>query len=335
MWEIILDSIIDSLKILPFVFVIYIIIELIENKSATKIKTTRLLSNKYAPLFGATIGVVPQCGFSVVATKLYQEGYILAGTLLSVYIATSDEAIPIMLSSAVSDVKVLGLVWQVILIKFLFAIVVGFVVNFFLRKRTLNTFEGQNIEQKHHHEKETVNKTNSISVNSTQDIVSNKTNSQTETVDCIKENDDVDIGCCHHEIAEQKGFWGFIKHPLIHSVKIFAYVLIVNVIFGIIINYWIGIDNLAKFMVSVNLLQPFVVGLIGLIPNCASSVVITQLLINNTISLGAGVAGLAVNSGIALAVLFSDKAKIKSNLLLLAILYFSCCLLGLVISLFA
>ncbi|MEG2158686.1 MAG: putative manganese transporter, partial [Clostridia bacterium] len=134
MWDVLLDALLDSVKILPFLLVIYILIEFLETETASMVKARKLLCGKGAPIVGAGIGIVPQCGFSVVATNLYNKGYIALGTLFAVYISTSDEAIPIMLSQPDSFDKL----WKLLLVKFIFAIIVGYVINLVTRNRRLN-----------------------------------------------------------------------------------------------------------------------------------------------------------------------------------------------------
>lgn len=364
-WDILLDALLDSLKLLPFIFVIYIIIELIESKNAVKDKTVRLLNGKLSPLFGAGIGIIPQCGFSVVATKLYQQKYIYAGTLMAVYMATSDEAIPVLLSQSVTDPTALSKLWQLLLIKFGYAIIVGFVVNFIAKRKGDVLYKATPSVQHTEESRLSVvpnpdsGKTVSISsaAKSPLSVIpnaseesdspkrrgtqsaqeeSNPVHSHAHTHDDHSHHEpDLDgaTGCCHHEIAEQKGFWRFIWHPIEHSLKIFAYILVVNVIFGLVIELWIGVDSLAEFMAKSAYAQPFVVGLVGMIPNCASSVVISQLLVKNTITLGGALAGLTANSGIALAVLFQDRKNLKNNIIITLLMYVLSVLLGIVVTL--
>ena len=98
-WEVVLEALIDTVKILPLLFVVYYLIELIEFKYAIKIQNNKKLKGKTSPLYGSLLGCIPQCGFSVVSTDLYSKGAISIGALIAVFIATSDEAIPLMFSN--------------------------------------------------------------------------------------------------------------------------------------------------------------------------------------------------------------------------------------------
>ena len=133
MVDVLVDALLDSLKVLPFLILVYVLIEVIEHTASSKI-SSKLLKGKLSPLIGAGVGVIPQCGFSVVATKLYTSRSIALGTLLAVYISTSDEAIAVL----ISDFSAIGKLWPLLLIKLGYAIIVGYVVNFFVRKRELS-----------------------------------------------------------------------------------------------------------------------------------------------------------------------------------------------------
>lgn len=285
-WDIALDSLVDAAKILPVILVIYILIELIESHGAASRKFKKLLTAKSAPLFAATIGVIPQCGFSVVATKLYQGGYILLGTLIAVYFATSDEALPILFSKAFENPSLWGKLGLLILIKVGYAVLVGFLINAAVKNKSLNAIDEKVVQ------------------------------------------DVGEDGCCNHDVTEERhGFLGYLLHPLLHSLKIFTYIFVINIVFGLIIGF-VGKNNIAQFLSSNIFLQPLVSTVIGLIPNCASSVLITQMFASNALSLGGAVAGLTVNSGLGVAVLLKDKNNLKSTLLIILLMFTLSLILG-------
>ncbi len=275
---------IDSIKIFPFLLIAYIIIELIEYYASNKMQKT--LSGKSAPLFGALFGLVPQCGFSVVAADMYSKRMITMGTLMAVFIATSDEAIPLMLANPDSARMLLPL----LLIKLVFALLVGYLIDFVLKSKIQRPIS--NVSEEHH------------------------------------------TGCCHHEIEGKRNKWvELLVHPLMHSLKILAYIFIFNLIFGLIIM-WVTEDALINFLQSSSILAPFIAGLIGLIPNCASSVILTELFIMNGIDFGALVAGLCVNAGLGMVFLFKNNKNLKENLFIISMLYVLSVALGYVIMLF-
>lgn len=293
-----LHAFIDTAKVLPILFLVYVFIEVIENKCAKNWKKYTFLNNKYSPLIASGVGIIPQCGFSVVATDLYSVKKISVGTLIAVYVATSDEALPILLSGGYTADT-----WKYVLlligIKFVYAVLLGYAINFvvnkFNKKHVVVDLEHHHDDHHDHEEEELHNH---------------------------------DYGCCGHDITEDEStFKKFIMHPLFHSLKICLYILVINLIFGVILEY-VGIDTLSSVMLNNTIWQPFIVGLVGLIPNCASSVVITELFVLGGISFASCVTGLCVNAGVALLVLFKTNKNIKANFGILGTLYLASTLLG-------
>jgi len=276
-----LDALLDSAKIFPIIFLVYVLIEFLESRESSHERLQKIFGGRFSPFFGAAVGIIPQCGFSVVATRLYQDGFLLTGTLIAVYIATSDEAIPILFSEAVTDPKVFIQVGLLVGIKFVYALIAGFLINLFCKKPA--------------------------------EIVIDETH--------FKHEDEEDgDGCCHHHITgERLTFKQLLLHPLLHSLKIIAYVFIINIVFGFLV-YLIGEDNIKEFLHSSVYLQPLLSTLVGLIPNCASSVVITEIYSEGYLTLGAAIAGLSVNCGIAMAVLLRDKDHIKRSLSIIGLM---------------
>lgn len=270
-------SLIDSLKVLVVVIIMNIIISFFEGKLANKINK----DSRSSSLVGAAIGIIPQCGFSIVASDMYQKKRISLGTLIAVFIATSDEALPIILSSQDKILTVIPL----ILVK----LVVGFIVGILV------------------------------------DMIINKINRPISFDDALINTDEViHKGCCSHTIEEHGDKRKiFIKdhflHPFVHSLKIFIYVFIINFIFGTIVHY-VGEDTISNFLLKFKYLTPLISSLIGLIPNCASSVIVTNLYVQGSIAFGSAIAGLITNAGLGLAFLFKEKKNIKVNLLIIAIL---------------
>lgn len=290
MVDVLIDAILDSLIVLPFLLLVYVLIEVIEHTASSKI-SSKLLRGKLSPLIGASVGVIPQCGFSVVATKLYANRSIALGTLLAVYLSTSDEAIAVL----ISDFSAIGKLLPLIGIKFVFAIAVGYTVNFFVRKKELvEAEEHVSAVGCHHH---------------------------------VVGHDD-ECGHCHdseEENAEEKKIYRrnavkrFLLHPLWHAFVTFLYIFAVNFVFGAII-YKVGEPALNNFMSSIDFLQPLLAAVVGLIPNCAASVVIAQMYALGTLSLGGAVSGLCVSAGIGIAVLIKENKSIKNTLLVILLL---------------
>jgi len=319
--HIMLHTLKHSAIMLPFLFVAYIIIELIEFYSANKLSHSKLLSNKWSTLFGASFGLIPQCGFSVVATDLFAQKKIKLGTLLAVYIATSDEAIPLLIASPNKALSLLPL----LLIKFVTAILVGYLVDLILSKQTrknlmisnINLTENNNLETStHEHEHDHNHKHEHDHMHENENQANTTSNIDDSHIEIHK-------GCCGHqinkELTKKDKAKQFIVHPLIHSIKIFSFIFIITFIFNGLIS-WLGEDKITMFLKQSKGFAPLVSAIIGLIPNCASSVVITNLFTIGGISFGALVSGLIVNSGIAFVILFKENKNIKQNLAILSIM---------------
>lgn len=281
MWDIVLDAFLDTLKVLPFLIIIYILIELLENKTSFT-KNKKILQGKLAPLIGTATGLIPQCGFSVMAAKLYDKKLIRTGTLLAIFIATSDEAFIILLSSGTSAAALAPL----ILIKLFVGLAIGYLVNFLLSR---------------------------------------------EKLDEPQEGEDLHGYSCGHEHEGKSNLKVYFLTPLLHSLKIALYLLIVNLAFGFLIEY-VGEEKIAHFMSSGLYVQPLITSLIGLVPNCVSSVVITETYINGGIAFGSCVAGLCANAGLGFVVLLKNTKAIKRNLLLIAVVYVVSTLVGIAVN---
>lgn len=282
MIDVILDTLLDSAKMLPFLFLSYLIIEFIEHKSSKKIENMLKKSGKFGPVVGGLLGIFPQCGFSVTAATLYASRIITLGTLITVFLTTSDDAIPVLLSHPES----MHLILKIIALKFIIGICCGFIIDLIFRKKH-TAKENLKETSKHIH-----------------DMCSN-------------------CGCEHK---------GILRPALKHTFSVFVFILI----FAFILNsaiYFIGEEMLAKLLMNGSFLQPIISSLIGLIPNCASSVLLTELYLSGNISFASIIAGLCSGSGIGIAVLFKENKNIKENFKILALVYVIGVLVGLLIEL--
>lgn len=266
MLEILEDTIIDSLRLVPFLFITYIIMELIETHAGEKTEKTIRKSGKFGPIIGALLGLVPQCGFSTVASNFYAARIITRGTLIAIFLSTSDEMLPILISKGAE----IGLIVQILAIKAFIGLGIGIVIDLLSRENK----EKNNIEIYKICESENCN--------------------------------------CEEE--------GVIKSSIKHTVQIFAYIFIISLVLNSII-YFVGEKKIANLIVNIPILGTVITALIGIIPNCASSIILTELYLEKIIPLGSMIAGLLVNSGIGILVLFKVNKDKKDNLKILTILY--------------
>lgn len=267
MADILLDTVLDSIKILPFLFLTYLLMEFLEHKTGSKAREHIRHAGKFGPLWGGLLGVVPQCGFSTAASSLYAGRVITVGTLLAVYLSTSDEMLPIMISEAVP----LSVMAKILTTKAVIAIISGMVIEFLYVK----LLKRQEKEMDIH-------------------------------VVCEEEH-------CRCED-------GILKSAVKHTVKILFYILLVSLALNVVIGI-VGEDTLESLFVSVPVVGELIAALVGLIPNCASSVVITELYLDGIIGAGEMMSGLLVNAGVGILVLLRLNRDQKQNAGIVAALY--------------
>lgn len=295
MWETLLDALIDTLKVLPLLFIVYMLLEFLEYRGVMKFEHSKFLKGKASPVFGSLFGCVPQCGFSVISTDLYSEKKISIGALIAVYVATSDEAIPIM----IAEVDAIPQMLLLIAVKIVMGIVIGYLAMFLYGKIFKNN-------------------ENAVTVSAENLKSSEKVNTENHEHDELKteEHKHISHGCCKHDLEQQRFDW---LHPILHCLKISAFILIVNIILGVAI-YYITEERLIAFLEKSSAFQPLFAVIIGLIPNCVSSLVITELYLAGGLSFGSIVAGLSVNAGLGLVVLFKQNKNWKENLFIILML---------------
>ena len=266
MTDVLLDTLIDCLKILPFLFLTYLLMEYLEHKAGDRATELMNGSGRFGPVIGGVLGVVPQCGFSAAVSNLYAGGVITRGTLLAVFLSTSDEMLPILISQrapAVFMLKILG-------VKAAVGIIAGLIIDAVARR-------AHDYRAPHIH-----------------DICEDKN--------------------CH---CDEKGV--FVS-ALIHTGQIIAFIFVITLVLNIVI-YYVGEDRLAGLILNRPVIGELIAGVVGLIPNCAASVVITQLYLQGAMSVGAMLSGLLVGSGVGLLVLFRMNRNAKDNVKTLVLLY--------------
>ena len=284
MLDVIKDTLIDGVKLIPFLFITYLIMEYLEHKTGSKTEELVKKSGKFGPLYGGLLGIFPQCGFSAAAANLYAGRVITVGTLMAVFLSTSDEMLPIL----ISEEAPISLMIKILAIKLIIAIIVGFVIDFVYKsisKRNKN-LEKQDSEEAIEH--------------------------MCEDAHCN----------CEHD--------GILKSSIKHTLNIFGFILIITFVINLLI-YFIGQDRLSSVILDIPIIGTLISCLIGLIPNCAGSVIITELYLSNLISFGTMIGGLLVGSGIGLLVLFKSNKNVKENLKITGILYIVGVIFGIII----
>ena len=327
MWDAILETLIDSLKALPILLVVYILIEFLEHKGSVKFEKMLASSRKFGPLWGAGLGCIPQCGFSAVMADLFSRKMITIGTLFAVFIATSDEAFAILLSSP-------NQIWSLLTLlgcKLVLAIFFGYLLDLIFKKDNAN-LNADNISHSIHFEHE---HSHNHSENEQAKEMCEKCDTEEKSCDTCEHNHLHH----HHELEEnaeskKKVFWHIVLEGLIHSLKIFAIILVANLLITVVLQLAGGEEVLEKILGSNKWYSPFICALIGLIPNCAGSCVLADLYINGMLSFASCLGGLCTGAGVGMLILFKNKKNLKQNLFIMLLLYLIGALVGLMFNLF-
>jgi hypothetical protein len=300
MYEVILDALMDTVKMVPLLLVIYIAIELLEYKFGNEIITMVQKAGVAGPAIGALAGSLPQCGISVVATALYTQRLATIGTLLAVYLATSDEAIPIILSHPDKAALILPL----LLTKILIALVAGYTIDLFFRK------------------------TNKITLDHIKAYASGEDDEHHDHAIVMDKE-----ACCGHSTSSSANKFNtkeIFLHPVIHTAKIFVFIFAVSLLINAAV-FLMGEEAFGQLFSGYTFFQPFIAALVGLIPNCAASVAITELYLKGAITYGSLIAGLCTSAGLGILVLFREEKDKKEILKVLGLLFGISVLVGLLI----
>ncbi len=255
------DTIKDTLTLIPFLFLTYVAMEWLERR--TEEQSVDLLAHigKFGHIAGAGIGLIPQCGFSAAAASLYSGGVITAGTLIAVFLSTSDEMLPIFLSSSVGA----GAIGKILAAKFVIALISGIAVDL------IAGLVHHRSETKHIHDL------------------------------CEREH----CGC-----EDEEG--GILHSALIHTLKITGFIFVISLILSLLMEF-VGEGAMASFLTDAPIAGTIMTAVIGLIPNCAASVVIAQMYLEGLLTCGQLMSGLLVGAGVGLLVLVRTNNKTREN----------------------
>jgi len=268
--EVFHHSLHDSAAILAVVFVLHVLLSFFEGKLARLLKRSR----RFSPAAGALLGLVPECGISVVGADLFLKRHITLGTLAAIFLACSDEALPVMFGDFSGNWP---MVFAMLASKIAIGTGVGTALDLFVReKEPPAPLPACEAEEVHSH------------------------------------------GCCGHDIEEASPWREHLLHPVVHSLKIFLYVLVVSFAFGALLA-WLGEDTVRGWLETNRLWSPLAAVAIGLIPNCASSAMLAELWLEQAIPFGSLLGGLLVNAGLGMFVLFRGSERRREATLLLAV----------------
>lgn len=302
------DTLLDGLKLIPFLFLTYLAMEYLEHKAGEKTGDLVKKAGNLGPLIGGVLGVAPQCGFSAAASNLYAGRIISLGTLFAIYLSTSDEMLPIFISEGVS----VTLMLQILATKMVIGVVAGFIIDGAMRYFNRKRLEGYEHCQEHIHE---------------------HTHEHTQEGQEHHHNEQFHI----HELCEHDHCHcekeGILLSAVKHTLQITIFILLISFVLNVVL-YFGGEDVLMNLLLNRPVLGPVLAGIVGLIPNCAASVLVTQLYLEGVIGIGTMMSGLLVGAGIGLLILCRVNHHKMENLKIIGLLYFIGVLSGIVIELF-
>lgn len=277
--ELLHEALHDTIIALPILIVAFVLIEFIEHKMGKKYDYKIKQAGKFGPIIGAALGIIPQCGFSILGVMFYFQGYITLGTLMAIFLATSDEALPVLISNPQAVDKVIPF----IIIKFSVAVLWGYVVDLLIKTKTVEIHDGD------------------------MELAA--------TDECLTE---------HFDLKE------VLLHSFKMSLKIFAYMFIINVVLGYLIETF-HIDETVGILSKTSFVQPALVSLVGLIPNCAISVGIIQGFTLGVLSFSSAIAGLSANAGLGLLYLVKESKSKLDAFKIIGLLYLISAITGILL----
>ena len=276
--ELLWDALIDTTKMLPFLLLAYVLVGYLEHRYGDRMGLYVTRVGEGGPVIGALVGCFPQCGFSVLAAALYGKRLVSGGTLLAVFLATSDEAIPILFSIPGQARMILPLVFCKVLV----AVFAGLAFDRVFRREPVPEAAHYEVHPEH--------------------------SAEEDRDEALHHS-----ACCAHEVSSRPSwFQALVKHPLRHTMKVFAYLLVLTLGINYLLGQ-VGDGRMAALLQHGSAAQPVLAAIIGLIPNCFASVVLAEFYARGILSFGSLVAGLCAGAGLGLIVLVRENKAWKDT----------------------
>ena len=310
--DVLADSVIDTLKLIPFLLVTYLAMEALEHFASNKVKEAVEHAGAAGPVVGALLGALPQCGFSAMAATLFSGRVVTAGTLVAVILSTSDEMIPVFLAHQEPASRMLSIIAIKVVLGIAAGLLLDLVLRLLHRAGDGHTHIHELCEREHCH---------------------------CEEADELEELDDNhhdhgdhhghhehghhhDYGHSHH------GAWGIVRSACVHTVQVTAFIFLISLLFGLIIE-GLGVNSIRSTLAYHPVRATFIAALVGLIPNCGASVAIAELFLDGTLATGPMLAGLLSSGGVGLLVLWRTNADARQNVYVTLLVYVVAVLAGL------
>lgn len=292
--EFVLDVVIDALKdtaeLIPFLFATYVVISLLDLFASDKTTAAIQRAGHAGPLIGGVLGVVPQCGFSAMGASLYADRIVSLGTFVAVILSTSDEMLPLLLAEHVE----VGLLARILVTKAVLGVILGFAIDLVLRV--------------------VLGRTSLAGVDE-----SDAGEEQDEDAELDSSVYSCDCGCGEPLTRGQTAWW-VVVNSAYRTFQVVLFIFVVSVLLNALIAL-VGEDALASFLSGNAVVATLVSGLVGLVPNCAASVVLTQLYIDGVLGFAPMIAGTLVAGGAGYLVLFRMNGNMRENAAIVGIVY--------------
>ena len=303
--DVIAESVLDTLELVPFLFVTYLAMEALEHSTGGRMQGLVARAGHAGPVVGALLGAIPQCGFSAMAATLFSGGVVTVGTLVAVILSTSDEMVPVFLAHQ----EPVGRLLSIMLLKVVVGIIVGLLLD-----AVLHAVRHVGNPKPHIHD------------------LCERARCHCEDEegeeDALSEQASGDATHAHHH---GHGHWAIVRSAAVHTVQVTGFILLVTFLFGLLIEV-MGGDELALLLGSHPVRATFLAALVGLIPNCGASVAITELYLDGVLGAGPMVAGLLASGGVGLLVLFRTNNNVRQNIAIMAFVYVVGVVVGLIVS---
>lgn len=310
--DVLADSVIDTLKLIPFLLVTYLAMEALEHFASNKVKEAVEHAGAAGPVVGALLGALPQCGFSAMAATLFSGRVVTAGTLVAVILSTSDEMIPVFVAHQEPASRMLSIIAIKVVLGIAAGLLLDLVLRLLHRAGDGHTHIHELCEREHCHCE--------------------------EADELDEEHHDRDHHCDHHDHHEHghhhghghshHGAWGIVRSACVHTAQVTAFIFLISLLFGLIIE-GLGVDSIRSTLAYHPVRATFIAALVGLIPNCGASVAIAELFLDGTLATGPMLAGLLSSGGVGLLVLWRTNADARQNVYVTLLVYVVAVLAGL------
>lgn len=310
--DVLADSVIDTLKLIPFLFVTYLAMEALEHFASNKVKETVERADAAGPVVGALLGALPQCGFSAMAATLFSGRVVTAGTLVAVMLSTSDEMIPVFVAHQEPASRMLSIIAIKVVLGIAAGLLLDLVLRLLHRAGDGHTHIHELCEREHCHCEE-----------------ANELDEEHHDRDHHGDHHGHHEHGHHHDYGHSHhGAWGIVRSACVHTAQVTAFIFLISLLFGLIIE-GLGVNSIRSTLAYHPVRATFIAALVGLIPNCGASVAIAELFLDGTLATGPMLAGLLSSGGVGLLVLWRTNADARQNVYVTLLVYVVAVLAGL------